>query len=79
MSLTQLETIDARGLMCPEPVRLAEIRMKSLQSGQVLAIWVTDPAGPLDFEAWCIRRRHQHLSCKDHPDGSWEIRVRKAG
>lgn len=68
--------VDARGMMCPEPLRAAELAMRPLASGTVLSIVATDPAAPIDLEAWCLRRQHQFLACQAHDDG-WVIRIRK--
>ena len=68
--------VDARGLMCPEPIRLAEIAMRPLPEGALLRVHATDPAAPIDFEAWCLRRAHEFLACEAAGEG-WIIRVRK--
>lgn len=68
--------IDARGLMCPEPIRLAEIAIRPLEHGALLRVQATDPAAPIDFEAWCLRRGHEFLACEASGEG-WVIRVRK--
>ncbi len=68
--------LDARGLLCPEPIRLAELAIRQLSPGAVLSVQATDPAAPIDFEAWCLRRRHEFLACEAVADG-WTIRVRK--
>lgn len=71
-------TLDARGLLCPEPVRLAELRIRGLPAGGALRVRATDPAAALDFEVWCLRRGHRYLGCEQH-DNELDIRVRKQG
>ena len=67
--------VDARGLVCPEPVRLAEQAALMLDRGEVLKVYVTDPAAPIDFEAWCTAAGNAYLGAREM--GSWlEIRIR---
>lgn len=68
--------VDARGMMCPEPLRLAELAIRNMTSGSQLNIVATDPAAPIDFEAWCLRRRHEFMTCEEEGNG-WVIRIRK--
>lgn len=75
--MNQPETdVDARGLMCPEPLRLAGLAMRELPTSGMLSVTATDPAAPIDFEAWCLRRGHEFMSCEAQDDG-WIIRIRK--
>ena len=68
--------LDARGLMCPEPVSKAQLRLKELSSGSALTILATDPASHIDFEAFCLQTGHSFVSCED--SGQWlEIKLRK--
>ena len=70
--------LDARGLMCPEPIRLAQSRLENMPSGKVLRVAATDPAAPIDFEAWCLQRGHRFLECQAVEDG-WQILIAKSG
>jgi tRNA 2-thiouridine synthesizing protein A len=56
--------LDARGLMCPEPVTLAQARIAVMLSDQCLVVLTSDPAAPIDFEAWCLQRGHAWLGCE---------------
>jgi len=76
--VTEQMEIDARGMMCPEPLRMAQLAMHDLAPGAELRITANDPAAPIDFEAWCLRRRHKFLDCEAQRDG-WVIRIRKGG
>ena len=76
MNPDQPKQLDARGLLCPEPIRLAELAIRKLSAGAILSVQATDPAAPIDFEAWCLRRKHEFLACEAFDDG-WTIRVRK--
>ena len=53
-----LERLDARGLLCPLPVRMAARRARHLEPGTLLEILGTDPVLPIDFEAWCHDEGH---------------------
>ena len=55
--------LDARGTVCPEPIRLADETTSSLKRGQYLDVLATDLAAPIDFEAWCMGKGHQYLGC----------------
>lgn len=63
MSDATIVELDARGLMCPEPIILAQQRMAALAAGQRLRVLTTDPAAPIDFEVWCLRHGHVLLDC----------------
>lgn len=71
-------TLDARGEECPVPLEMAVERLGAMAAGQVLRVRSTDPASPIDFEAWCMRAPHEYLGAEER-DGVWDIRVRKAG
>jgi len=74
--MTSEHVLDARGLMCPEPIREAELALRALPSGTRLSVLATDPASPIDFEAWCFHQSHHYLGCEDR--GDWlEIRIQK--
>lgn len=45
--------LDAKGLMCPEPVMLLHKKVKDLESGQVLKILATDPSTTRDIPKFC--------------------------
>lgn len=68
--------LDARGLMCPEPLRLAQLQMGRMAAGERLRVLATDPAADIDLESWCRRRGHAILSCEACEPG-WEIVVQK--
>ena len=69
MQETDIVELDARGLMCPEPIALAQRRIAGLRPGQLLRVLTTDPAAPIDFEVWCLRRGHVLLECAEVEGG----------
>ena len=68
-----VETLDARGLLCPMPVIKAQDRIAGLRPGTVLEVWATDPGTLADVPAWCRVHGHEVLETAqaDH-----EIRIR---
>ncbi len=70
--------LDARGLMCPEPLVLAKLRLKSMPSGSVLAVDTDDPLAPLDLEALCVHSGDEWLGSRQI-DGAARSRIRKRG
>lgn len=60
---TAKERLDARGLLCPQPIIKARHWLQKATSGDRLHIVITDPHGPLDFEVFCQRTGHCMQSC----------------
>ncbi len=50
--------LDARGLICPEPVLRARTRLAEMTEGDVLEIHTDDPMAELDFRVFCDRTGH---------------------
>jgi len=63
--------LDTRGLMCPEPIRLAQLASRELADGQMLEVLATDMAAPIDFEAWCAGQGHRYVG--DHSEQTWLV------
>jgi TusA-related sulfurtransferase len=63
-ALTALEVarvVDARGSACPGPLLEAKKGMGTIQVGQVLEIWSSDPATKGDIGAWSTKVGHIYL------------------
>jgi len=58
------ETSDTRGLKCPMPLLEMSTKIKEMRSGQVLEVWVDDPAFEPDVIAWCKLMRCKLLEVK---------------
>lgn len=56
--MSALESLDARGLLCPLPVIRTQDRVRSLPAGAELIVLATDPGTLQDIPAWC--RVHGH-------------------
>ena len=54
--------LDARGLLCPEPLMLVRNRVRNMHSGEVLYIEATDPSTGRDFANFCRFMGHELLA-----------------
>ena len=68
-----IETLDARGLLCPMPVIKAQDRIAGLRPGAVLEVLATDPGTLADVPAWCRVHGHEVL---ETVQADREIRIR---
>ena len=68
-----LETLDARGLLCPLPVIRTQDRITALRPGTLLDVFATDPGTLQDIPAWC--RVHGHEVVETEREGR-EVRIR---
>ena len=59
---------DAGGLGCGELVMDLMLRMRKLETGQVLRLTATDPGAPSDIPAWCRMTGHilRHVDAANH-------------
>lgn len=53
MSQEVKHELDARGLLCPEPVMMLHKVMRQLQGGELLAVYATDPSTQRDVPKFC--------------------------
>ncbi|MGD8415417.1 MAG: sulfurtransferase TusA [Pseudomonadales bacterium] len=51
--------LDARGLVCPEPLMLVRNRVREMGSGEVLHVQATDPSTGRDFTNFCRFMGHE--------------------
>ncbi len=52
------QTLDARRLLCPLPVIRTQDKVKTLQTGDELTVYCTDPGVMQDIPAWCRINGH---------------------
>lgn len=57
-----MNTLDARGLICPLPVLKARKVLLSLPAGALLRVTVTDPNAEKDFPLFCAESGHRLVS-----------------
>ncbi|MBS3744667.1 MAG: sulfurtransferase TusA family protein [Wenzhouxiangellaceae bacterium] len=72
------KTLDATGLLCPEPVFRARRCLADMEAGQILEIRADDPLAEIDLAVFCERTGHAMLA-RDHADGCWTFLLCKAG
>ncbi len=59
--------MDAKGLLCPEPVLRAHVAMRDVPPGEILTVFATDPAAVLDFPYYCHKAGLELLSTTKQP------------
>ncbi|MDE1151774.1 MAG: sulfurtransferase TusA family protein [Micavibrio sp.] len=72
-----METLDARGLICPLPVLKARKRLLALNAGDTLAVLVTDAYAPKDFALFCAEAGHTLISVIEKHGGVTEVTVQR--
>ena len=70
--MSDSQTLDARGLLCPMPVIRTQNAVNQLQPGDVLTVLATDPGVLHDIPAWCRINGHKVL---DQQQENREIRI----
>jgi tRNA 2-thiouridine synthesizing protein A len=68
--MSVLESLDARGLLCPLPVIRTQDRIRTLQPGELLEVTATDPGTMQDIPSWCRVHGHQLLAVDTGDDES---------
>ncbi|GAB1256948.1 sulfurtransferase TusA [Aurantivibrio plasticivorans] len=85
------KTIDATGLLCPEPLMMLHSGMREIDSGEVLELFATDPSTSRDVNKFCTYLGHTLVSekaitpeqCEEKrlgeagTDGTWCFQIRK--
>ncbi|MFE8071595.1 sulfurtransferase TusA [Marinobacteraceae bacterium S3BR75-40.1] len=67
--------LDARGLMCPEPVMMLHNRINEVPFGRVLRVLATDPSTQRDIPRFCQFLGHELLeSVEDGEEYRYFIR-----
>ncbi len=66
------ESLDARRLLCPLPVIRTQDKVKTLQSGDELTVFCTDPGVMQDIPAWCRINGHQVIDTRNE-DGEYIV------
>lgn len=61
MSFSVDATLDASGLLCPEPVMLLHNKIRDINPGQVLEVIATDPSTQRDIPKFCNFLGHELL------------------
>lgn len=56
------DTLDASGLLCPEPVMMLHNKIRELNTGDVLQVLATDPSTQRDIPKFCTFLGHELLT-----------------
>jgi tRNA 2-thiouridine synthesizing protein A len=76
--MDKIETLDARGLLCPLPVLKARKALSRLPDGAVLRVLTNDPAARIDMPHFCNEAGHALLDTAEI-DGGHAFTLRKSG
>ena len=55
------QELDARGLLCPEPVMMLHNKIRDIEVGDILRILATDPSTQRDIPKFCHFLGHELL------------------
>lgn len=69
------QELDARRLLCPMPVIKTQDKINTMQVGDELKVFCTDPGALNDIPAWCRINGHQLLETKES-DGEIVLIIR---
>jgi tRNA 2-thiouridine synthesizing protein A len=69
--------VDARGLLCPEPLVRCRQAMRGLPGGATIHVIATDLHAEIDFEVFARRTRNQ-LVRREWRGGEFHVLIRKA-
>ncbi len=68
--------IDLRGLGCPMPILKTTKAMKSMEPGQIIEVWGTDPGSKKDMPRFASKSGHEWLGFVDD-EGFYRFYFRK--
>jgi len=70
-------TLDATGLLCPEPVMMLHNTVRDVNSGEVIKVIATDPSTTRDIPKFCSFLGHELLDQEQSEKQYWYW-IRKA-
>ena len=76
-TFTVSDTLDASGLLCPEPVMMLHNKIRDLGSGDILEVIATDPSTQRDIPKFCEFLGHQLLG-QQQQDKKYFYYIQKA-
>jgi TusA-related sulfurtransferase len=65
---TPADTLDAIGLLCPEPLFQARTAIDALAPGEILEVLADDPAAKEDLTRFAKRAGHEMVAATDEGD-----------
>lgn len=60
--------VDARGLLCPQPILESRRGIADVGVGQVMEVKATDAGIVSDLPAWAKKMGHEYLGLLEEPD-----------
>lgn len=70
--------LDARGLVCPEPVMLLHRTVREVAAGELIEMVATDPSTERDVPKFCLYLGHELVS-ETQDGGEYRYYIRKSG
>ncbi len=70
--------LDARGLMCPEPVMLLHRAVREVAAGELIEMVATDPSTQRDVPKFCLFLGHELVSEAQEGE-EYRYYIRKSG
>ncbi len=70
--------LDAKGLVCPEPLMMVRNQIRTMSNGQVLRVEATDPSTRRDLSNFCRFMDHAMLA-DDQEGDTFVFFIRKGG
>ncbi|MCX2981462.1 sulfurtransferase TusA [Halieaceae bacterium IMCC14734] len=70
------DILDARGLLCPEPVMLLHNKVRDIAAGEILQVLATDPSTTRDIPRFCEFLGHD-LVAQEQVGQEYHYTIRK--
>lgn len=71
------KTLDASGLLCPEPVMMLHKLIRETDAGKVVEVIATDPSTLRDIPKFCLFLGHE-LVAQEEQEKTYRFYIRKA-
>lgn len=69
------ETLDARGLKCPQPTLKLSIFSRKVSQGSLVEVLADCPEFPNDVKKWCTSNHKVLLACNDTGGGMYKAEI----
>ncbi|MDX2263853.1 MAG: sulfurtransferase TusA family protein [Hyphomicrobiales bacterium] len=75
--MSEIATLDLRGLRCPLPVLKAAKAVKLAAPGALVEVLADDPLAPADFADFCAAKGHQLVASDETAPGVFRFLIRR--
>jgi tRNA 2-thiouridine synthesizing protein A len=75
-SIKSDKILDCRGLSCPIPLLKVKKTIDTLQPGQILEVWGTDPATKIELQKFCEKGGYKLIEIID-TEGYFKCFIKK--